>query len=71
MRFYFTRPGDPPDEEGVEFPDVGSALEEAAQTALLMAREQPNVTDAFTLNVASCEGTVGSVTVKVKVTITR
>jgi len=68
MRFYFTQPGGPPDEDGVEFADVNSALEEAARTALLMVREQPKLTDALTLNVASTEGLVGSVTVKVAVT---
>jgi len=68
MRFYFTQPEDPPDEDGVEFADADSALEEAAHTALSMMREQPKVTDAFTLNVASTEGPVGSVTVKVTIT---
>jgi Crp-like helix-turn-helix domain len=68
MRFYFSQPGDLPDDEGVDFPDKESALNEAAQTALLMVRDRPIVTEDFTLSVASDEGPVGSVTVKVSIT---
>ena len=40
MRFYFSQAGKPPDEEGVEFVDAEAAVEEASQTALLLARDQ-------------------------------
>jgi hypothetical protein len=37
MRFYFTAPGETAD-EGLEMPDAETALSEAADAALLMAR---------------------------------
>lgn len=67
MRFYFTEPGDLPDEEGVEFPDADSALQEAARTALLLARDQKDVTEELALTVSSEEGPIGSVTVSVSI----
>ncbi|WP_375160971.1 hypothetical protein [Bradyrhizobium sp. RDT46] len=70
MRFYFTEPGDLPDEEGVEFADADSALQEAAKTALLLAGDQKDVTEELTLMVSSDEGLIGSVTVSVSIRLT-
>ncbi|SDI40400.1 hypothetical protein SAMN05216338_10225 [Bradyrhizobium sp. Rc2d] len=64
MRFYFSQPGDPPDEEGVE---SDAAVKEAALTALLLARDQQDLTDPLTLTVSSDDGTIGTVTVKVSI----
>ncbi|WP_416207714.1 DUF6894 family protein [Bradyrhizobium sp. SEMIA] len=67
MRFYFSQPGNPPDEEGVEFVDADAAVKEAALTALLLARDQQDLTDPLTLTVSSDDGTIGTVTVKVSI----
>lgn len=67
MRFYFTQHGDLPDDEGVEFADQESALQEAARTALLLARDQKNITEEVTLTVSSDEGPIGCATVRVSV----
>ncbi|UPK31274.1 hypothetical protein [Bradyrhizobium sp. 195] len=65
MRFYFSQLGDPPDQEGVEF-DAEAAVEEAAQTALLLARDQQDVREPLTLTASSDEA-IGTVTIKVSI----
>jgi hypothetical protein len=72
MRFYFTAPGETAD-EGLEMPDAETALSEAADAALLMARERAGCLDAgcfntdVSLDVHSDQGRVGRVTVIVTI----
>ena len=67
MRFYFTGPGEGRD-EGILLPDAETALTQAADALLAMARDRI-VGDALavSLEVHSDEGPVGVVTVKVSV----
>ncbi|MGC2082767.1 MAG: hypothetical protein WA702_05320 [Bradyrhizobium sp.] len=69
MRFYFMGPGEAAD-EGLELPDAETALCQAADAALSMARERVacSTTDV-SLEVHSDQGCVG--TVKVCVVIER
>jgi hypothetical protein len=72
MRFYFAERGETAD-EGLEMPDAETALSEAADTALLMARERAGCFNAgcfntdVSLDVHSDQGRVGRVTVIVTV----
>jgi hypothetical protein len=64
MRFYFSEPGDDPD-TGIDFPDADTALREAADAALALARER--IRQDIKLVVLSDQGPVGTVAVHVEI----